>query len=79
VGERIALIHSEVSEVLEALRDGNPPSESIEGFSQAEEELADVVIRVMDLAFSQEWRVGEAIIAKHLYNTKRPHKHGKEF
>lgn len=44
-GELIALMHSELSEMLDGLRHGNPPSEHIPDFSAAEEELADVVIR----------------------------------
>ncbi|OGR25928.1 MAG: hypothetical protein A2139_14190 [Desulfobacca sp. RBG_16_60_12] len=75
-GELIALIHSELSEALEAMRQGNPPAEHIEGFSAVEEELADTVIRVMDLAGYQGYRVGEAIIAKMEFNRTRPERHG---
>ena len=41
-GEMLALIHAEVSEVLEALRHGNPPDDKIPSFSGAEAELAGV-------------------------------------
>ena len=78
-GEKICLIHSELSEMLEGIREGNPESEKIPKFTKAEEEAADTVIRLMDLCKKREWRLAEAIIAKHLYNTTRPHKHGKKF
>lgn len=78
-GELIALMHSELSEALEALRHGNPMDDKIPEFNGAEAELADVVIRIMDMAHARNWRVGDAIIAKIEYNRTRAHKHGKKF
>lgn len=78
-GEMIALMHSELSEVLEGLRSDNPASEHIPEFSVVEEELADLIIRIMDTAAARGWRVGEAIAAKMEFNEGRPHKHGKAF
>jgi NTP pyrophosphatase (non-canonical NTP hydrolase) len=78
-GEMIALIHSELSEALEGLRHGNPESKKIPPFTSVEEELADVVIRIMDLAQARGWEVAKAINAKRYFNEQRPYKHGKEF
>lgn len=78
-GELIALMHSELSECLDGLRHGNPPSDHIPAFSAAEEELADVLIRAMDMSEKRGYRLAQAILAKMEFNRGRPHKHGKKF
>ncbi len=78
-GEAIALIHSEISEALEALRHGNPFDEKCPAFYNVEVELADTIIRIMDLAAANHWDVAGAIVAKAAFNQTRPHKHGKQF
>lgn len=79
VGEMLALIHAEISEALEGYRNGNPPDEKVPAFSNVEIELADTVIRLMDLSKGFGWRVPEAIFAKMCYNETRPYKHGRKF
>lgn len=79
-GLKIALMHAELSEALEAIRIGNPQSKKIPEFSELEEELADVVLRIMNFGHQLGLRVGEAIVAKDEYNENRPYKHGgKQF
>ncbi len=75
-GDIIALMHSELSEALEAVRHGNPPSTKAAGFSELEEELADVVIRMMDWARHAGLNVAGAVVAKIEHNRSRPYRHG---
>lgn len=75
-GEMIALMHSELSEALQALRNGNPLDKHCPGFSALEVELADVVIRIMDYSHMRSLDLSGAILAKMQYNKQRPHKHG---
>jgi NTP pyrophosphatase (non-canonical NTP hydrolase) len=75
-GTKIALMHSELSEALEGLRQNNPDSDKIPEFTSVEEELADVIIRVMDFAEERGHRVGPAVIAKMAFNENREHMHG---
>jgi len=103
IGEMLALIHSEVSEALEADREdsyaiplGNTKSadtifncyQDDEVFQTEfehwikdtfEDELADIVIRVMDLAAYKKIDLETHIKAKMRYNSLRPHKHGKKY
>jgi|TARA_B100000902_G_C27293635_1_gene908663 NTP pyrophosphatase (non-canonical NTP hydrolase) len=78
-GEAMALIHSEISEALEAMRSDNPTSSKILEFSSVEEELADAVIRIMDYCFGKDLDIAGAILAKIEYNYSRDYMHGKTF
>lgn len=75
-GELVALMHSELSEALEGLRAGNPADDKVPEFSSAEAELADVVIRIMDMSKARGWDVAGALIAKAMMNTTRERMHG---
>jgi NTP pyrophosphatase (non-canonical NTP hydrolase) len=76
--EMLALMHSELSEALEAIRHGNPEDKHCSGFGNLEIELADTVIRIMDFAEGFGLPVAEAILAKMAFNATRPHKHGNK-
>lgn len=73
---KICLVHSELSEAVEAIRIGNPESKKIPTFTLLEEELADVILRIMHIGYRMDLEVGGAVVHKLLYNQKRPYKHG---
>jgi len=76
IAMKIVLIHAELSEAVEALRDGNPKSKKIPKHSEMAEEMADAVIRIMHLSDRLELNLSEAIIDKMTYNETREYKHG---
>ncbi len=68
-GELIALMHSELSEALEASRND-------EGDMRVGEELADCVIRIMDYCGERKIDLEKCILDKMTINQKRPYRHG---
>ena len=93
----LCLIHSEVSEALEADRKShytNSNMSVINGWvsdedfkhhfenkvkNSFEDELADTIIRVLDLCAFKGIDIQAHIKAKMRYNALRPHKHGKKY
>ena len=90
IPSKLALVHSEVTEALEAFRNNNMTPHlvknedgsthlahfSMPGEGAFDEELADAVIRIFDLAGFLDIDLETAIHMKHEYNKTRPHCHG---
>ena len=73
IPELLCLIHSEVSEALEDYRNHYGKSTFIKVFPY---ELADIVIRVFDLAEHLEIDIEKAILEKHKENINRSYRYG---
>lgn len=71
VAEKLALVHSEVSEALEGHRKGLP-DDKLPHRPMTEVELADAVIRIADLAGALGYDLGGAIAEKLAFNAHRP-------
>ena len=76
---KLALIHSEVSEAVEAVRKPTLTG-ALESYDipLETEELADVMIRLLDYAGYYQLDLAEAVTRKLRVNLDRPYKHGKE-
>ena len=73
---RIMLVITELAEAVENIRHNQEPDDKIPEFTGLEAELADAVIRMMDLAARFNLRLPEAILAKTKFNEGRDYRHG---
>lgn len=93
IAQRLALIHSEISEALEA--DRKECGANLEAFDNSadsfnekfkahikdsfEDELADAVIRILDMCGWMGIDIQRHVELKMKYNSEREHKHGKKY
>ena len=68
IHEVFALIHRDAAKALEVITLGDGPSEQLKDCTRGEEELADVIIRILDVAEGKGLHIGPALIAKMEYN-----------
>lgn len=88
VASHVANMHSELSELWEAYREGRLYRQcdkaeklrlhGLPELTAAEEELADVIIRALDSMMHWGIDPERALRTKHIYNTKRPRLHGNK-
>jgi NTP pyrophosphatase (non-canonical NTP hydrolase) len=90
VWEKLCLVVSEVGETVEGLRHLDPTilellkrgslpvNQNDAVVDNIQEEIADIFIRLMDLAYSLNVDLADRVARKMQINEARPHKHGKQ-
>ena len=71
IAAKLALIHSEISEAMEGYRKSSM-DDHLTHRKNMEVELADAVIRILDLAGAMDYDIESAIHEKMAYNANRP-------
>jgi len=71
----LAHIHSEITEVFECLRAGNPSDKNISDMSGVEVQLSDVIGLIMDMAQGYNLKIAEALLKKQAFNKSRSKLH----
>ena len=76
IAQKVSLVMSECGEALEAMRKQNYGLEKKDTF---EDEIADAIIRLLDLCGHLSIDIEKHIKLKLEYNKNRPQKHGKNY
>lgn len=72
----IGRIMSEAGEMIEAVRKPGP-DQHLPDYPAVDIEAADILIRLGDTMAKRDWSLGQAAVAKLIYNASREYKHGK--
>lgn len=79
VAELIALMHKELSQALQAHREGNRKDDKLPWLSGLSVQLADCVNRILDIDAALSLGVAEALVEKMAFNEQRGRLHGKDY
>ena len=76
IAQKITLVHAELSEAIEAMRNNMYGTEKKSTF---EDEIGDAIMRLLDITAQMNIDIEAQIAWKMDYNLSRAQKHGKEF